>query len=259
MRQSLVALLLAAPTVAHGDQLLLKGGGKLSGVLVETTAEVVVFEVAAGRVSLPRARVERIVRGPSALAEYRSRLATLHDGDVPAWLALALWARERGLRTQERHAFARVLALDPGNTSAQQALGNVLLGGRWLTPEQSYRAQGYVLFEGEWVLPEQRDEALRERAARERADAAERARAEAEARVREAEARAAAADARRAESQGAGYPLSWALAGGGCCLRTVLSPLPSPFVPPLTPPPPPPEPRRPRASGLVTPLADQRR
>jgi len=257
MKHAVLGLLLVAPVAVHGDQVFLKGGGKVTGVVVEQSAKAVVIEVEAGRVTLPTARVERIVTGPSALADYRRRLLEVPENDAAAWLRLALWADDRGLHTQAREAFARVLTLDPSNATAQRAVGNVLLGARWVTPEESYRAHGYVYFEGAWITPEEREDALRERADRAQAAAAERARAEADARAREAEARARAAeaDARRAETQASGYPLSWALAGGRCCFGRLGHSIHVRHFPPATVAPqdaePAPAPRT-RRAGLVT-------
>jgi hypothetical protein len=214
-------LLLAAAGSASADQVMLKGGGTLTGLVVKQTPEAVTIEVALGRVTLPASRVERVVAGSSALGEYRSRALALQEDDAHGWLELGLWARDQGLHAQAREAFRRVLARDPANPIAQHALGNVRLGERWVSPEESYRAQGLVFHEGQWMTREDRDFAVREREARDRLDAADRARADAEARARAAEARAeeAAAQARRAEYESSsGFPYDWVWWGGGCCI-----------------------------------------
>jgi tetratricopeptide (TPR) repeat protein len=213
--------------VATADQLVLKGGGTLSGVLVKQTPEAVTIDVALGRVTLPASRVERIVSGDSTLGEYRSRALGLRQDDAAGWLALGFWAQDAGLHAQAREAFRRVLAYDPDNAVAQQALGNVRLGERWVSPEESYRAQGLVYYDGSWMTREERDFAAREREVAARTEAAERARTEAEARARDAEARAEAAEAeaRRAAYEDPGYPLDWVYGayggvgygGVGCC------------------------------------------
>jgi hypothetical protein len=250
LRRALLGSLLVLPAGAFADQVFLKGGGKVTGVVVQQTAEAVVVEVGAGRVTLPAQRVERIVAGTSALSSFRERALSLAQDDVGGWLELALWASGQGLHTQARDAFERVLVLDPRNSAAQQALGNVRLADRWVTPEESYRARGYVYFEGRWVTPEERDDALRLEAARAQGALAESARAEADARAREAEARARAAeaDARRAESDAlgsSGVPL-WFLAGGGCCGRTHFPPRGPRHEAHATPAPLPPTPAPPR-------------
>jgi tetratricopeptide (TPR) repeat protein len=217
-------LLLVAAGAASADQVVLKGGGTLSGVLVQQTPEAVTIEVALGRVTLPASRVERIIAGDSALGEYRSRALGLQEGDTFGWLSLGLWARDHGLHAQAREAFQRVLARDPGNAVAHEAMGNVRLGERWVSPEESYRAQGLVYYEGQWMTREDRDFVSREREASARVEAADRARVEAEARAREAEARAeeAAAQARQAaEYDSSGFPYDWVWWGGGCCIGDV--------------------------------------
>jgi hypothetical protein len=213
-----VLLLLAAP--AFADQVFLKNGGKLSGVIVERTKDAIVMEVAPGRVTLPMSRVDRVVEGTSGLALYRERVAGLSASDAAGWLALAQWAADQGLQTQAGEAFERVLATDPGNAPAHRALGHVQYGGRWMSREDSFRAQGLVEYEGRWMTPDERGSLARERV---EAAAAESARAEAEARAREAEARAreAEADAKRAEAEAsgtgdAGIPYPWVIGGGGC-------------------------------------------
>lgn len=190
--------LVSAPSLA--DEVHLKGGGRLSGVIVERTPTTLVLETAPGRIGVPLARVERIVTAHSPLAEYNARAARVAASDGPAWLALAHWAQAQGLATAARQAAERVLALDPHNEEAQRVLGNVRFDDRWMSPDDARRAQGLVLFEGEWVSAAEREERLRVQEAQALAD---KARAEAEARVREAEARARAAeaDARRSETE----------------------------------------------------------
>jgi hypothetical protein len=245
-RGSVLLLLLASSSLASADQVVLKGGRRVTGVVIETTARSVVLETGPGRVCFPASQVERIETGQSALASYRRRAAGLRPDDVAGWLDLALWARDAGLETQAQEALARALATDPENAAAHQALGHVRLGERWGSVEESYRAQGLVPFEGEWITPGEREAILRHRTDE---ALAERARIEADARAREAEARARAAEAeaRRAElaqgsGGGGGIPYGFVL-GGGCsgwnCGRphtrlraTQPTPVPEPPPPP---------------------------
>jgi hypothetical protein len=219
MHRAIVLWLIVAAAPAFADEVLLRSGGRLSGVVVEQTADRVVIETAPGRVSLPASRIARIVSSASDLAVFEERAARLGATDVEGWLALGLWARSRGLVTRAQTAFARVLEIDPSHPVAHEALGHVPSGGRWVTREEHYAAQGLVEFEGAWVTPQERAASIR---ARTDAILAERALAEAQARVREAEARARAAEAeaRRVEATstgadtGSGIPLSWVYAGG---------------------------------------------
>jgi hypothetical protein len=203
------ALVVALPLAAGADELYLRSGGHLSGVVVEQRPDAVVIDVGAGRVTLPAALVLRVVEGTPSFAIFRDRADRLGDADVTGWLALAAWARDHDLLTQARQAFEHVLTVDPGNAVAHRELGHVQLEGHWMTAEESYRARGYVYFEGTWITPEERAGLIADRAAEAQARQAE---IEAEARIREADARARAAEAeaRRAEGTYAdgGIPLS---------------------------------------------------
>jgi hypothetical protein len=210
-----LAIVLAVASPLCADEVFLRGGGHVKGIIVERSASKVVVDVGAGRVGIPMGHVERIVEGRTALSSYLERASRLASEDVKGWLELALWAQDQDLQTQAREAFEHVAVLDPSNARAQMALGRVLVGDDWVSAEASYRARGYVPFEGSWVTPGERESILGQR--REEAQA-ERSRAEADARVREAEARArvAEAEADRAEADASasegGIPLWW---GGG--------------------------------------------
>jgi len=217
---------------AATDEVFLRGGGRVSGVIVERTKDAVVIETAPGRVTLPMKRVERITESRSALEGYRERADALAPGDVDGWAALARWAAERDLLTQSRDAWQRVLAVDPSHPEANTALGRVRLDGAWMGEDEAHRARGDVMFEGRWVTPAEHEALIRERAAEE---ASARERREAGLRVREAEARAREAEARAREAEAAaqapaeegGIPLWWGWGGVGV--------LPPPFPPPLEP------------------------
>lgn len=213
MIRMLLALALL-PAAALADEVFLKGAGKVSGRIVERTETSVTVDVGGGTVTVPMSHVERIEEGRSALQVYEERAARLDARDREGWLALADAAAAQGLNTQARQAYERVLAIAPDDPAANAALGRVQLGGRWVTEEESYRAQGYVQFEGEWMTPAEQQALLQERSA---SDAEER-RAAAEQRAREAEARAEEAEARAREAEAEaqeGLPLWWGAWGPG--------------------------------------------
>jgi hypothetical protein len=233
-KRALLVLALLSCTAAAPDEVYLKGGGRVCGRIVQRTATSVEIDVGAGTVKVAANQVERIVEGRSALDVYYERAGALDTRDREGWAALARWASDQGLSAQSREAYHRVLAVDPTDPEANQALGNVQVNGQWMTEEAGNRARGYVQFEGEWMTPAERQAIESQRAA---ADS-ERARAQAEARARQAEAQAqeaearakAAEEAQQAEAEG-GLPLWW---GWG----------PGPVIWP-TPPPTPPRPPRP--------------
>jgi hypothetical protein len=208
--------MVALPLVAGADEIFLRSGGRLSGVIVERRADSIVVDVGPGRVTLPSRLVERISDGKPAFEVFRERAERLDAADVKGWLELGLWARDRDLLTQARQAFEHVVSMEPANPIAHRELGDVQVDGRWMNHEEGLRARGYVKFEGVWVTPDERAAMLEERAAAAQARQAE---IEASARAREAEARArvAEAEARQAEAAASateGIPLGLAYGGG---------------------------------------------
>src|SRR5262245_19864233 len=135
---TVAAVLLLLPAALRADEIYLKGGGKLSGIILERTPEKLTIRVGPGSLTLPTSRVERIVPGRSALETYQQRAQQLAADDLDGWLSLARWAQEQDLLTQTREAFERVAHLSPDNPTAQRAIGNVRLGDRWVSPEESY-------------------------------------------------------------------------------------------------------------------------
>ncbi len=194
-----VAFALSA-VVARADEVFVKGGGRLSGQVIEYGPDTVVVDVGPGQIGLPLSYVERIVPGTTPQAVYRERAARLAAGDAAGWVALGQWALEQDLVTKARAAFEHVLAVDPSNAAAHLSLGHVRAGDQWMTREDGYRARGLVVYQGSWMTRDERRALVDERLA---AAEEERVRLEAEARVREAEARArvAEAEAERAEAE----------------------------------------------------------
>jgi hypothetical protein len=239
MPLTLVAVVLL-PAAVSADEVFLKGGGQLSGRIVSRSATTIEVDVGAGRIGVPASSVVRIEEGRSPLQDYEERAGRLAPGDVEGWIALAEWAEGKGLGTQAREAYHRALAASPEDPRANEALGNVKMGGRWVSEDESYRARAYVQYEGEWITPAEHEAILRERAAE---DARDRERREAESRVREAEARAAEAEARarEAEAQQAseGIPLWYGWAPGPAYWPVGPIVRPTPPRPPTPPNPPP--------------------
>lgn len=133
------AALAAALTATAGsaDEIVLRNGGRLSGVIVERTETRVTIETGPGRVTLPMSRVERIVDGESALETYAERAEALAPGDAAGWAELARWAKQHDLQTQARAAWERVLAIDPATprpTPGWAACPSTAAGCRPTTP-----------------------------------------------------------------------------------------------------------------------------
>jgi hypothetical protein len=168
-RAWLAIALAAAPLCA--DEVHLKGGGRLTGEIVEQTAENITVDIGAGRMTVKMSTVVRIDKSASPLSEYRARAAALTDQDVEGWRELARWASNQGLGTQAREAYRHVTAVVPDDAEANRGLGLVQQDGRWMTEEESYLARGFVKFEGEWMNPGEKQAILAEREAAAAAEA----------------------------------------------------------------------------------------
>jgi hypothetical protein len=195
--------LLLLPSALLADTVYLKGGGKVQGRIVTRSEAEVEVDVGAGTMKVSMANVDRIVEGASPLSEYARRAAALGPQDVAGWRELGRWASSAGLNTQARQAYEKVLAISPGDAEANQAMGQVQVGGRWVSEEESYRARGYVKFEGEWMTPSEQQAILQRRSADADADRARRER-----QAREAEERARQQQ-QASQETGEGIPLYW--------------------------------------------------
>ncbi len=164
-----IAVLVASGPVLADEVYLVNGK-----VFEDVTAEVVGDEVAiglpsGGEIRLPTSQVARIERAETAMALYRERAGAL-TGDARAggeeWLALANWARERGLSRAYREAALEAARRDPGLpgvAAAMRELGYVFDDDldQWLPRHEALLRRGLVPYGGDWMTPEERDRLIR--------------------------------------------------------------------------------------------------
>lgn len=155
--------LLSAPVFA--DEVYLKGGGQISGEIVEQSDTSITVDIGGGTLGVKTSQVLRIEKSVSPLQVYKQKAAAIASGDAAAWRELAKWAEHEALATQARDAWTQVARIQPDDPEANQALGRVQLDGAWVSEEDAYRAQGYVEFEHEWMTPGERDAILADRQA----------------------------------------------------------------------------------------------
>ncbi len=191
MRRLITAVLVLTTALVCADEVVLKSGRRVTGVVVERTPEMVFLEVGPGRVGFPMSQVERIETTPSPLDEYRRRAERLAAADSAAWLDLGYWARDRGLLTQARRAFEQVLSVEPESRAAHAALGDVPTKTGWASGDDIRRREA----EADMAARDREEQQERRERAERAAAAAAAERAVAEARAREAEARAREAEA----------------------------------------------------------------
>ena len=158
-----IAILAAAPVFA--DDVYLKGGGQITGQIIDQTEDSVTVDIGGGTISAKMSTVLRIEKNTSPLQEYRDRAARIPADDTEAWRDLAHWATGYALSSQARDAWRHVVQVLPNDEEANKALGMVQLNGKWVTQEESYRAQGYVQFEGKWMTPAEQQSIVAERQA----------------------------------------------------------------------------------------------
>ena len=164
MKRVFILIALAA-LPAFADDVYLRGGGRITGEIVEQTDESVSVDIGGGSLTVKMSSVVRIEKGTSPMQEYRARAADIAAGDAEAWRELARWATGNALGSQVEDAYSHVLEIQPDDVEANRALGRVRLDGRWVSEEESYRAQGYIEFEGEWMTPAERQSILAQRQA----------------------------------------------------------------------------------------------
>jgi hypothetical protein len=170
MKRGIVLIALAAAPV-FADDVYLRGGGQITGEIVEQTEDSVTVDVGGGGTITARmSSVVRIEKGTSPLQEYRTRAEGISYDDAEAWRELARWATNRALSSQALKAWTHVVSEIPDDPEANRALGRVQLDGQWVSEEESYRAQGYIEFEGQWMTPAERQAILANRRDREDAE-----------------------------------------------------------------------------------------
>lgn len=163
-----MVVLVAAPLFA--DDVYLKGGGRVTGEIVERSDESVTVDIGSGTISVRTASIVRIEASVSPSQEFRQRAAAIPAGSAEAWRELARWARGNALATQAGQAWSQVVKILPNDEEANRELGRVQLDGRWVDEDESFRVRGFVEFEGEWMTPAERQSILDERRARDQAD-----------------------------------------------------------------------------------------
>ena len=169
MKRAFVLIALAA-VPAFADDVYLRGGGQITGEIIEQTEDSVSVDIGGGSLTVKMSSVVSIEKSTSPMQEYRARAAEIPAGDAEAWRELAQWATGNALGSQVADAYSHVVAILPDDEEANRALGRVRLDGKWVSEEESYQAQGYIEFEGEWMTPAERQAILTQRQALDQAD-----------------------------------------------------------------------------------------
>ena len=102
------------------DVVHFKDGRKVTGQVLEDTAEHVKIKSRLGSMTLPRADVSRIERGKGGGLEFGGRLAAC-PRTVPELAKLLAWCQEGSLKTEGEYVGLLIVALDPRHEPARKA------------------------------------------------------------------------------------------------------------------------------------------
>jgi hypothetical protein len=153
MLAALALVVLAAPALA--DVVHLKNGRTIEGTVTKLGDKVNV-KTQFGSISLASSEVVRIEKKSTIEEQFRTRRAALKDNDLEGRLALALWLRSEGFKVLATRELQAIVKADPLHRGAHHTLGHVRFNGKWMTRNDSMKAQGYVKFEGRWVTAEEK-------------------------------------------------------------------------------------------------------
>lgn len=98
--------------------LIMKGGQRMTGLLVSRDSYAYVLRISGVDVRILRDDVEHMAVQRPALERYREIRALIDDGDVERLLQLVEWLRERALLDEAMEEVEHVLSVEPDNPEA---------------------------------------------------------------------------------------------------------------------------------------------
>lgn len=104
---------------------ILRDGGRISGLFVARNADLVAVKVAGVEARIPAADVERIVAKLPLEERYRQMRSMIDDGDVERLLLVAEWLRTNGMLDEANAEIEHILRIEPANSQAARLRGLV--------------------------------------------------------------------------------------------------------------------------------------
>lgn len=141
MSLMLLVLVLVADIIVTVD------GRRIEGKIVKETEDTVVIRLPNGELTIPRERIEKVIRTESILDEYSKRAERAETADEH--YELGLWCLKNGLKEQAREEFSRALALQPEHRRAEEELRKLSK-----SPQEGNKSGGKVDGGIESALPE---------------------------------------------------------------------------------------------------------
>ncbi|MFQ5654532.1 MAG: hypothetical protein ACE5GW_07355 [Planctomycetota bacterium] len=146
--------------VGDSIKITLRKGGEIEGTVIEVDARLIRVKHRFGVADVRRDEIAAWERHQTNEEKFRERAGECRSPDD--WCDLGDWANEAGERRLAEEAWREAIDLDPDNSRAREALGEVKLDGEWLPRDEAMRRQGYELYQGKWRTPEEIDDLKRQ-------------------------------------------------------------------------------------------------
>jgi hypothetical protein len=143
-----VALSIVLLSTAAADEVILRNGSLLSGVVRED-GDRVILEMDYGTMTFKKMDVKSINRGEDVVSQFQAK--ALAATDIKTMLELAAWAKDKGLAGRASELYRKVLVLDPDQSEARKSLGYEKVNGLWLSGDDLMVAKGFVKVGGRWM------------------------------------------------------------------------------------------------------------
>jgi len=153
---AMAGVCVAMTSRASADVARLSNGGEVRGLLRSdrTSTTVELETLYGGRVLIARSQVTSTSRRSPAVEEYVTRSREILN-TVEAHWELAEWCRDQRLMPQREEQLEAILFLDPEHQLARRGLGHVVHQGRWMTRDESMKAQGFVKHKGKYLTTQE--------------------------------------------------------------------------------------------------------
>lgn len=158
-------LVVAWSTAASADQIVLRGGGSIQGVILpeasgsdEEEAPVRVLTRASPRpLNFRPGQILKVIPEQDELREYLERRDEPRTTGEQEY-QFALWCEDNGLPGPAEIHFREAVALDPEHAEARKKIGHVLFNGEWMTYSEMRERQGLVQHKGRWISQQEKEE-----------------------------------------------------------------------------------------------------
>lgn len=154
----LLVVVFGCVSIASADEVMLKGGGSIYGEIVSREDGRVVLKTEYGSVTFPNEDIEKVVLSTPLEKEIRNKVRALPASDTSNRIRLASKASEAGLSELSRNIYTQVVAIDPDQKTAREALGYVMFEGEWVSVQEKNLHPGLVPYQSRWVTRAERDE-----------------------------------------------------------------------------------------------------